>query len=413
LSCLKAKMMVTLRQLLFLALFVPLIANAKPSLKQALKEDLPPCVEACLQNHDNCDPSCFEETCSGGSDIVTASAKFGRGCYYAVEPPASLHKGYSFDQANANCKANGTDLASVHSDAENDFIFEELIKGSTGGGNHHLMWIGLELDREAVLGNVIGSSWTDRSTVDYGNPVTNASVYPWAAGQPRPGVVYEDKTHIYSFGRYRAHWGALNSTPAEQPSQPTNGYICKGCPAGWTTFNGYCYRAFVSNGSIAGLFENFNTLCGFFNSTMVSIHSQAENDLVLSLARATNQNAVSIFIGMNLRRDPNTGLQYSPVTSQFWSDREGNSVLLPGDYGYVPPTPLPWGQNPWAAAGSFVNPPRFYPAQPDNIPLPSNVAIMWLDNVILDSAGNSQAGRWDDVSSFQSTAVGTVCKFQL
>lgn len=56
--------------------------------------------------------------------LVTASGQFGAACYEAVEPPANQQGlGYTFDEANAACAADGGALVSIHSDVENDWIY--------------------------------------------------------------------------------------------------------------------------------------------------------------------------------------------------------------------------------------------------------------------------------------------------
>lgn len=77
--------------------------------------------------------TCDLSACGGGgpptcatpiSSEVTASATFGRACYFAVGPPSSsASDGVTYAQALATCRANHSDLASVHSEAERSFLY--------------------------------------------------------------------------------------------------------------------------------------------------------------------------------------------------------------------------------------------------------------------------------------------------
>jgi hypothetical protein len=53
-------------------------------------------------------------------------------------------------------------------------------------GKNHNFWLGMQLTRNSG-GAVTGSSWSDSSAVDYGNPVAKPGVYPWATGEPVNG----------------------------------------------------------------------------------------------------------------------------------------------------------------------------------------------------------------------------------
>jgi hypothetical protein len=346
-----------------------------------------------------CDPTCKSAfVCTPNDPLVTASGQFGSACYQAVEPPANTQgDGYSFAEANAACTANGGALASVHSDAENEWIYDTLIKGSIGNGNHHYFWIGLVLTRTPVTGTITGSSWTDGSAVGaYENP-SSPQTPPWAAGQPDADPA-NTHTHIYAFGKFKKRWDSYPPTPEEGPSIPSNGYICKACPDNWATFDGHCYKSF-SNVANAYTQAQYQQLCQFYGAELVSIHSAAENAFVTALVQA-DAPVAAFYTG--LQPVHVTNLIGSPLSSISWTDSS------PVTYGFTltqagSPSP-PWG----VASG----PPDNFLDQPDNVGAggssPANCGAIWLTL----PPTTPQVGAWDDVHC-GNLIQGAVCKFSL
>ena len=111
------------------------------------------------------------------------------------------------------------------------------------GGRQKSYWIGLQLTRNAA-GGVTGASWSDGTPMDYGNPVTAPGTYPWAVGEP---VQAGNCVRMMNYGPYKGQW---YDAGCAQPTTfvPRIGFFCKGCPEGWSMFQGRCYR--VSGWSI-------------------------------------------------------------------------------------------------------------------------------------------------------------------
>ena len=110
-----------------------------------------------------------------------------------------------------------------------------------------------------------------------------------------PHILAGNCVRMMNYGPFRGKWYDADCNQNTN-LVPTQGFFCKGCPTGWTYFQGHCYRvlrgnlkikkfllfqAFTSSARMGGL-ANFTSLCGLYNAKIVSIHSQAENDLVLS-----------------------------------------------------------------------------------------------------------------------------------
>jgi len=94
----------------------------------------------------------------------------------------------TWSDAQAACQETfGTDLASVHSVAEQDVAYELCIQSGAD------CWIGLHRDSE----DVSGWKWSDGSTVDYGSDYSGG-VYPWQGGEPNNwNGVGEECAEIY------------------------------------------------------------------------------------------------------------------------------------------------------------------------------------------------------------------------
>ncbi|XP_042365609.1 macrophage mannose receptor 1 [Plectropomus leopardus] len=107
---------------------------------------------------------------------------YGRYCYYVYNGK----DGYSWPDSRHYCHAARTELASIHSRAEVEFI------RSLNYTKYHNIWIGLTRDRN------FGWGWTDKTSVGFLN---------WAPGEPNaafhPGDVAEENcVEMYEDGRW-------------------------------------------------------------------------------------------------------------------------------------------------------------------------------------------------------------------
>ena len=97
--------------------------------------------------------------------------------------------GLDFDAADAYCKTQGMELASVHDQEQRDAVRELCLTQA------HSCWIGLYLDDDAATW-----TWTDGSALDYGFDGGSATrgVDPWWKGEPNNRGGVEDCVHLYS-----------------------------------------------------------------------------------------------------------------------------------------------------------------------------------------------------------------------
>ncbi|XP_049459415.1 macrophage mannose receptor 1 [Epinephelus fuscoguttatus] len=107
---------------------------------------------------------------------------YGRYCYFVYNG----REGYTWPNARHYCQSFMTELASIHSRAEVEFI------RNLNHTKYHNIWIGLTRDRN------FGWGWTDRTSVGFLN---------WAPGEPNaafhPGDVAEENcVEMYEDGRW-------------------------------------------------------------------------------------------------------------------------------------------------------------------------------------------------------------------
>uniref|UniRef100_A0A8C6S6G1 C-type lectin domain-containing protein n=1 Tax=Neogobius melanostomus TaxID=47308 RepID=A0A8C6S6G1_9GOBI len=142
----------------------------------------------------------------GSGKCLPGFAPYGHHCYFVYNGP----KGFSWPDARHYCQAVKTELASVHSRAEVEFI-----RNLNYTKEHHI-WIGLTRDQNCntfyqanetkmiiyFLCNIVGWGWTDKTSVGFLN---------WAQGEPNaafhPGEVAEENcVEMYHDG----HWNDNN-----------------------------------------------------------------------------------------------------------------------------------------------------------------------------------------------------------
>ncbi|XP_061589669.1 macrophage mannose receptor 1 [Cololabis saira] len=107
---------------------------------------------------------------------------YGHHCYYVYD----RKEGYSWPEARHYCQSVRTELASIHSRAEQEFL------RNLNYTKYHHVWIGLTRD------NNLGWGWTDKTSLGFLN---------WAPGEPNtnfhPGdIAGENCVEMYADGRW-------------------------------------------------------------------------------------------------------------------------------------------------------------------------------------------------------------------
>ncbi|XP_064644550.1 macrophage mannose receptor 1-like isoform X2 [Lineus longissimus] len=214
-----------------------------------------------------------------------------------------------WDQANRFCQADGAVPVSITNHYELYFVFKLLLEGmGTRTGN---VWLGLT--DKTIPGLYI---WSDNWPVT----VTN-----WGPNEPSRG---KDEGCV-AMDRYTAVW-------TDTKCAETLPVVCKistetpptlppfqigQCDDGWIPHESKCYKLSDDKGT----WSEGNFQCQREGATLVSIHSNALNDYLVSAATGANLQVDSFWIGL-LRRShggflwaDNTGVGFTK-----WNDGEPN-----------------------------------------------------------------------------------------
>ena len=106
---------------------------------------------------------------------------FGTNCYKVIPVDEN---GINWFDAQKGCESLGSNLASIHDQSEQDYIFS-LIKSASFVGKVVGPWIGL--NRTAPHSQIW--QWSDGTSVDF---------YDWSHGQP-DDVVEQTEKHVYKY----------------------------------------------------------------------------------------------------------------------------------------------------------------------------------------------------------------------
>ncbi|CAL1265743.1 unnamed protein product, partial [Larinioides sclopetarius] len=200
------------------------------------------------------------EYCNGTSWI-----KFQGNCYLFQYKDNNR---VSFYEADDYCRSQGAQLASIHSEAENEFILNTAEEGRFGGR----FWIGLN-----ILAGKNNEQWSDGTAVDYIKKV--------------PKEYYLNEKCFIVMGSKRGwrpedcslHYAPLckrhaNAIPTPVPPVTTPPPAAGNCPKDWIKFGEKCYRYFGAAESDRLLYKQARNACWAIgeNHDLVSIHSKEE-----------------------------------------------------------------------------------------------------------------------------------------
>jgi len=239
-------------------------------------------------------------SCPNGWKYYAGSNK----CFTALTTPGN------YTGVNASCVAMGGQLASIHSDAENTFIYNNF----NGTNDQELSG-----DLFAFIGlwsaNADGTwIWTDGTQYDYQNWVVNPpslanyGLILTSSLSAIPGKWYTLTIDDIQFGIVNNAICEMNlggtPPPPATTTTPTKGTTRSGgsgtCPSGWQYFSGTnrCFTALTTPGNYTGV----NASCVAMGGQLASIHSDAENTFIYQNFNGTNDQELSgdlfAFIGL-------------------------------------------------------------------------------------------------------------------
>ncbi|XP_029783396.1 C-type mannose receptor 2 isoform X1 [Suricata suricatta] len=261
-------------------------------------------------------------------------------------------------QAQRICTWFQAELASIHSQAELDFLGHNLQKFSRGQEQH--WWIGLHTAESDGR-----FRWTDGSIINF---------ISWAPGKPRP--IGKDKKCVYMTAS-REDWGdqrcltALpyickrsNSTGEPQPPDlpPT---ALGGCPSGWDQFLNKCFRIQGQDPQDRVKWSEAQFSCEQQEAQLVTIANPLEQAFITaSLPNVT----FDLWIGLHASQRDFQWVEQEPLLYTNWAPGEPSG-----------PSPAPSGNIPTSCA------------------------------VVLHSPSAPFTGRWDDRSCTEETH-GFICQ---
>ncbi|XP_005917437.1 macrophage mannose receptor 1 [Haplochromis burtoni] len=228
-------------------------------------------------------------------------------CYKLVEEPAT------WDAAQAACKDQGGNLASIDMSYDQAFVAGAVLQGKADA------WIGLKRKDDGSY------MWTD------GWPVFFTQ---WGPGEPT-NIKDEGCVSMHASRMFHGTWNdtkcdlekpyICKKTSEKPPTTPAPGDGM--CQRFAIPYGKYCY--YVYSGEVGFSWPDSEHYCQAGRMELVSIHSRAEVEFLKSFNYSKNMN---LWIG--LTRDNNFGWAWTDETSVSflnWAPNEPNSAFHPGN----------------------------------------------------------------------------------
>lgn len=228
-----------------------------------------------------------------------------RACYQF-----NLYTILTWSQALSTCQAQGGNLLSVTSLAEQRYIRDRL------AGVGAMVWIGLN-----HLKGGRGWQWSD------GAPL---SLVNFTTALPASPLKDNKQCGVYN-SAYEGHWQSLtcesalpyickktpNDTHRAEPLENWQ-YVHTECADGWWPHNGFCYQ--LRTDMEAGSWEESARACDSQEANLTSIRSLSELEMLLSLLANYSGESTEVWIGLWKQASSPTveWSDGSPVTLTFW-----------------------------------------------------------------------------------------------
>ncbi|XP_033107417.1 macrophage mannose receptor 1-like isoform X2 [Anneissia japonica] len=214
----------------------------------------------------------YDPTDPSSSGCAPGWIGYGNNCY-RINEVSTTKQLKTWSEASSFCRAQGGNLASFHTSAEEKFIKNAAKVADSATG----YWIGLS---DQTKEN--GFTWTDGTPVDYTN---------WENGEPN-NVNEEDCVEMFFSTRNwndigcdrTRHWvckiakGSMPVTVAP-PNTPTAYPLCPGSE-GWIRYDNYCYYFSKASGSGRLSWQEADGYCHVHNGKLASIHNEPEMNFI-------------------------------------------------------------------------------------------------------------------------------------
>ncbi|RWS24777.1 uncharacterized protein B4U80_13173 [Leptotrombidium deliense] len=162
---------------------------------------------------------------------------------------------YSFTEAQSYCEKLNSSLVSIHSQEQNDFI-RQAMRGKTW---YDRIWLNGRQD--AIKSDTF--NWIDDEELNFTN---------WYHGEPNE--FHEDYIKCIAMGEGNGGWFDVNCSSEFTILCVKPAYDV--CSDEWTLFDKQCY---LTNDEGAD-FSSAQDYCKAYNASLVSIHSQEQNDFI-------------------------------------------------------------------------------------------------------------------------------------
>ncbi|XP_034536197.1 secretory phospholipase A2 receptor [Notolabrus celidotus] len=228
----------------------------------------------------------------------------------------NLYTILTWSQALSTCQAQGGNLLSITSLAEQRYIGDRL------AGVGARVWIGLNHLKDGR-----GWQWSD------GAPL---SLVNFTTALPASPLQDNKQCGVYN-SAFEGQWQSLscesampyickktpNNTRRVEPIESWQ-YIQTECADGWWPHNGFCYRLLTE--TEAGSWEESARACASLEANLTSVHSLSEVELLINLLSNYSGDSTEVWIGL---------WKQSASPTVEWSD--GSAVTLTQWHQYHPP----------------------------------------------------------------------------
>ncbi|XP_005935312.1 secretory phospholipase A2 receptor [Haplochromis burtoni] len=217
------------------------------------------------------------------------------GCEHFWESNQELRACYQFNlytiqtwsQALSTCQAQGGNLLSITSLAEQKYIRDRM--ASVGA----MVWTGLNHIKDGH-----GWQWSDGAPLSLVNFTTDLPASP-----------LQDNKQCGVYSGFEGHWQSLscesalpyickktpNDTRGAEPLENWQ-YIDTECADGWWPHNGFCYRVLPE--AEAGSWEESSQECHSYGANLTSIHSLSEVEMLVNLLANYSGGSTEVWIGL-------------------------------------------------------------------------------------------------------------------
>lgn len=230
--------------------------------------------------------------------------QFRNKCYRVTDSISNYARGKGV------CETWRSEMTSIHSEAENDFIatlYDPLVHGT---GN---IWFRIGAIRQSIQNPFY---WLDGTRFDYSNWCSHCPTtivgrkYVWYSMNKNDR--YKEWVNDPDFDRYSVCSYEISPTPTttQWPTLPPTTPPPSICRVGWKQFGRKCYRVT----DYYRTHDENQRGCESMGANLASVHSEVENNFIISLYDKNKHKQDNLFIFFQLGAEVNT------LPNFYWKD---------------------------------------------------------------------------------------------